>query len=232
MSDASGNIQPPLKPKNVRKRGFRKGHVGYVTWMRSRAVQEDGESLVTWMPRLTEVEFERVAKVTPGGLIEIPDAEGRCREGKLLRPKHDDDDESSYLKPDDSREEMQEMYNDCIQQHSTEQNMCAIPEFTICREVKVGLCWQCAPRCRKCGFTSSLYKLYNEIETGKRGRKPATPNVGLQVGLQESMTGNVTGRVILTCLNLPVPNRSVMQRTANKVAAATATMTQEDLARK
>ena len=166
MSDASGNIQPPLKPKNVRKRGFRKGHVGYVTWMRSRTVQEGGESLVTWMPRLTEVEFERVAKVTPGGLIEIPDAEGRCGEAKLLRPKHDDDDEllSSYLKPDDSHEKirlyekgkMQEMYNDCIQQHSTEENMCAIPEFTICREVKIGLCWQCALRCRKCGFTSSL----------------------------------------------------------------------------
>ena len=118
------------------------------------------------MPRLTEVEFERVAKVTPGGLIEIPDAEGRCGEAKLLRPKHDDDDEllSSYLKPDDSHEKirlyekgkMQEMYNDCIQQHSTEENMCAIPEFTICREVKIGLCWQCALRCRKCGFTSSL----------------------------------------------------------------------------
>ena len=38
------------------------------------------------------------------------------------------------------------------------------------------------------------------------------------------------GRVVITCLNLPVPNRSVMQRTANKVAAATATMTLEDLA--
>ena len=163
MSDASGNIQPPLKPKNDRKRGFRKGHVGYVTMMRSRTVQEDGESLVTWMPRLTEVEFERVAKVTPGGLIEIPDAEGRCGEAKLLRPEHDEL-LSSYLKPDDSHEEirlyekekMQEMYNDCIQQHSTEENMCAIPEFTICREVKVVLCWQCALRCRKCGFTSSL----------------------------------------------------------------------------
>ena len=40
------------------------------------------------------------------------------------------------------------------------------------------------------------------------------------------------GRVIFTCFNLPVPNRSVMQRTANKVAAATATMTLEDLARR
>ena len=120
-----------------------------------------------------------------------------------------DDDEllSACQKPDDSRKEemrlyekgkMQEMYNDCIRLHSAEENKCAIPEFTICREVKVGLCWQCALRCRKCGFTSSLYKLYNEIETGKRGRKPATPNVGLQVGLQESTTGNVKGRVILT----------------------------------
>ena len=76
MSDACGNVQPPLKPKNDRKRGFRKGHAGYVMRMRSMAVQEGGESLATWMPRLTEVEFERVAKVTPGGLIEIPDAEG------------------------------------------------------------------------------------------------------------------------------------------------------------
>ena len=172
MSDASGNVQPPLKPKNYRKRGFRKGHAGYVTRMHSRAVQEGGESSATWMPRLTEAEFERVAKVTPGGLIKIPDAEGRCGEAKLLRPKHcvSDNDEllSAYLKSDDSREEemrlyekgkMQEMYNDCIRLHSAEENMCAIPEFTICREVKVGLCWQCALRCRKCGFTCSLYKL-------------------------------------------------------------------------
>ena len=59
-----------------------------------------------------------------------------------------------------------------------------------------------------------------------------TPNVGLQVGLQKFTPGNAKGRVIRTCLNLPVPNRSVMQRTANKVATATATMTLEDLARK
>ena len=63
MSDASDYIQPPRKPKNDRKRGFRKGHAGYVTRMHSRAVQESGES------------FERVAKVTPGGLIE----NSRCR---------------------------------------------------------------------------------------------------------------------------------------------------------
>jgi len=54
----------------------------------SRAVQEGGESLAAWMPRPTEEEFERVAKVSAGGLIVIPDAEDRCGEGKLLRPNH------------------------------------------------------------------------------------------------------------------------------------------------
>ena len=73
MNVASGNVQPPLKPKNYTKCGFRKGHAGYVTRMHSSAVHEGGgESLVTCMPRLTEVEFERVANVTPGGLTEIP----------------------------------------------------------------------------------------------------------------------------------------------------------------
>ena len=63
-------------------------------------VQEGGESLATLMPRLTEAEVERVTKLTPGGLMRFP---------MLLRRKHcNDDDEllSSYLKPDDSREEM------------------------------------------------------------------------------------------------------------------------------
>ena len=253
MCEVLDKLQPNAIPKHDRKCGFRKGHAVYKTRTESSAsalgaVQESGENLAVWMPGLTEAEFEQVTKVTPGGLIEIRDAEGRSGEAKLLRPKHcapnanDDDDDLSltYLKADDTHEEMrlydkgkmQYMYNECILQHSTQKNMCAIPEFTIAREVKVGLCWQCCLRCTKCGFMSGIYKLYNEIETGKRGRRPAAPNVGLQVGLQESTTGNVKGRLILTCLNLPVPNRSVMQRTANKVATATATMTLADLAKK
>lgn len=189
MCDVLDKLQPNAIPKHDRKCGFRKGHAVYKTRTESSAsalgaVQESGESLAVWMPRLTEAEFEQVTKVTPGGLIEIPDAEGRSGEAKLLRPKHcapnanDDDDDLSltYLKADDTHEEMrlydkgkmQYMYNECILEHSTQKNMCAIPEFIIAREVKVGLCWQCCLRCTKCGFMSGIYKLYNEIETGKR----------------------------------------------------------------
>ena len=84
----------------------------------------------------------------------------------------------------------------------------------------------------KCGFTSRMYKLYHEVETGRRGRKPAAPNIGLQVGLQECTTGIVKSRVIFASMNMPSPCTSAMQKTANKVGETTSTMTLADLAKK
>ena len=59
-----------------------------------------------------------------------------------------------------------------------------------------------------------MYKLYHEVETGRRGRKPEAPNIGLQVGLQESTTGIVKSRVIFASMNVPSPCISAMQKTA------------------
>ena len=82
-----------------------------------------------WMPRLTQAEFTRVAKVTPGGLIEVPDAEGKSGGAKLMRPKKRvaDDLTTTYLKKDDSQSEMRimhrdkttQMYNECIAEHAS-----------------------------------------------------------------------------------------------------------------
>ena len=113
-----------------------------------------------------------------------------------------------------------------------ERGECVTPRFTVAREIKVGLCWQCCLRCMKCGYTSKMYKLYHEVETGKQGRKPAAPNIGLQVGLQECTTGIVMSRVIFASMNLPSPCISAMQKTANKVGDTTSTMTLADLAKK
>ena len=86
---------------------------------------------------------------------------------------------------------MERIY-ESIDQHSVrERGECVTPRFTVAREIKVGLCWQCCLWCMKCGYTSKMYKLYHEVETGKRGRKPAARNIGLQVGLQECTTGIV-----------------------------------------
>ena len=64
--------------KSERACGFRKGHPAYAS-KKEDSIEEqtgDGESFARWMPRLTQAEFTRVTKVTPAGLIEVPDAEG------------------------------------------------------------------------------------------------------------------------------------------------------------
>ena len=227
--------------KNKRVCGFRKGHPAYTSHRDDSMGEGDNGNLARWMPRLTQVEFARVSTSTAAGLIQIPDAEGQSGSAKLLRPTHDggdrDDLTAKYLQGNDAHGEMrlydkgmmEHMYNESIEQHS---GQCSIPKFTVAREMKVGLCWQCSLRCVKCGFTSKTYKLYREVETGKRGRKPAAPDVGLHVGLQESTTGIAKSRVIFTSMNMPSPCLSGMQKAANQAGSTTATMTLADLAKK
>ena len=95
--------------KSERACGFRKGHPVYVSKNEDCIEEQTGESLARWMPRPIQAEFARVTKVTPAGLIEVPDAEGHSVEAKMLRPRrddHDDDLTSAYLRGEDTREEM------------------------------------------------------------------------------------------------------------------------------
>ena len=240
MEKKSEDVEKFRIAKNVRRCGFQKGH----TVNTSKKDVADNSTPSMWMPRLTQAEFTRVAKVTPGGLIEVPDAEGKSGGAKLMRPKKRvaDDLTTTYLKKDDSQSEMRimhrdkttQMYNECIAEHASliDSQLCAVPRFTVHTEVKVGLCWKQNLRCVKCGYTSKMFKLYHEVPTEKAGQRSAAPNVGLQVGLQESTTGIAKGRVIIASLDVTPPYRSSMQRTANKVGNATATMTLADLAKK
>ena len=120
MEKKSEDVEKFRIAKNVRRCGFQKGHTVHT----SKKDVADNSTPSMWMPRLTEAEFTRVAKVTPGGLIEVPDAEGKSGGAKLMRPKKRvaDDLTTTYLKKDDSQSEMRimhrdkttQMYNECI----------------------------------------------------------------------------------------------------------------------
>ena len=123
--------------KNVRRCGFQKGHTVHT----SKKDVADNSTPSMWMPRLTQAEFTRVAKVTSGGLIEVPDAEGKSGGAKLMRPKKRvaDDLTTTYLKKDDSQSEMRimhrdkttQMYNECIAEHASliDSQLCAVPRL-------------------------------------------------------------------------------------------------------
>lgn len=229
---------------------FKKGHKNWRKANNNSSQKMDNSSQemdiveeVSWKSRLTRQMFQKVVTTRADGVLLTVDADNRPGKTNLLRPKSSAETSlsESYLEKgrniNPGENEMRlvsktlnvKMWNECITHHSEQSKDCRVPQFEIDRELKKGICWKQGLKCINCGFKSRLYKLYEEIATVGRGAKTASPNVGLQVGLQESMCGNYKARIILASTNTPPPSRSSMQTMANKVGAITATMTSDDL---
>ncbi len=84
-------------------------------------------------------------------------------------------------------------------------------------------------KCVSCSYVSIYYKLYEELETGKRGRKPAKINVGLQTGLMTTPISNTGMSRILAHANIAPPNVSAMNRAACNVSEAMAALNEKDM---
>ena len=227
------------RKSSIQSRGFQKGHSYYVPFSKNESVNEKEG---VWIPRLTQKDFSKIAKVSSSGLLDVPDGEGVSGSSKLLRPMATKEDIWSEVldETDDGKGEMRfihkerqvNMWNECIRDHTENFSQCRVPEFQIVKEVQKGLCWKQALGCTKCHYVSKTYKLYDEVMSDRRGAKSAAPNLGLQVGLQESTTGNAKARVIIASTNMPPPSRSGMQLSSNKVGNITASLVSEDLKQK
>ena len=243
-NDAKGKRSkriPPFCGIKTKVGGFRKGHQCHTASETEKTETTAG----VWLPRLDQDSFARVVQVTAGGLLTVPDSEGRPGSTKILRPRRDRcrDLTDKYLETDRhdapacaemrllNVEKNAMMWNDCIQLHAEQSNGCT-PRFSIANERKIGLAWQQSLHCVNCQFKSGMYKLYDEVPTGGRGQKLATTNVALQIGLQDSAISNTKMCYLLTSANVPPPSRRGMQKTANKVASITAQHTVDDLKQK
>ena len=195
-----------------------------------------------WIRRLTRSEFSKVVKMSAAGNLEVPDECGKSGSSKILRPRPDVKPTLSdqYLESENmdnisemrlvNNDKVAFMWNECFKQHM--KSDCLNVDLCVFKEVKKGLCWKQALKCKNCTYTSNLYKLYNEVPSPGRGAKTAAPNLGLQVGLQESTCGNTKARVIIASTNTPPPSKSSMQAQSTKVGHITATITQDDLNRR
>ncbi|XP_078662872.1 uncharacterized protein LOC144906465 [Branchiostoma floridae x Branchiostoma belcheri] len=72
--------------------------------------------------------------------------------------------------------------------------------------------------CNACEYVSQSYKCYEEVDTGKRGKKLAAPNMALQIALFNNPIGPKNFMEIAATLDLPVPSLSGMQKMANRYA--------------
>ena len=85
--------------------------------------------------------------------------------------------------------------------------------WDMATEEKRGLGTRLAMRCKICRCVSKRYKLYKEVSTQSPGRKAATVNYGIQVGL--SQTSNNWIRKTLASANTPPPSQKSLQKTSN-----------------
>ena len=83
-------------------------------------------------------------------------------------------------------------------------------------EIQRGVAWREQLKCEVCSFVSKRHNLYAEVETNKRGPKPAAINYGIQVGLAHTSSSGTGLRKVLLSANTPAPSKSSMQVTANK----------------
>lgn len=223
------------------KHQFKKGHPYMGPPSNSKSESRSQDTPDPWMKRLTQKDFNQVVKVDKQGRLTLPDADGVCSGGKVLRPQHQEeintDISSQYLDGEGKgeyrllhRDKTIELMNSAIAQHAERMGeRCKNPQFSIKSEKQKGLCWKMSLVCTICQFEGTMQKLYEEVQSTARGPKHAKPNLGLQVALQDSSIGNSKVRLILLALNVPAPAESGMQKAANKVGEITAKAAEEDL---
>ena len=112
-----------------------------------------------------------------------------------------------------------DMFNEVFRQHQQRSPDCrGRLDFDYATEQQRSLCWREKIVCDQCRYTSQRYNLYDEIETGKPGRKSATANVGLNICLSQTPIGPSNVRKLCLSSNIPAPSRRGLQKCANKIS--------------
>lgn len=214
--------------KMSKKYGFQPGNTMFKN--RTEHISEPNDSLkANPYVRLTDDQYKALITETSDGTISILDVHGNPAPIRILRrakrkhsicdTKHGNNvDIDSEVYKIHHQGKLEQLYNDSFKEHAKNSSDCdGDIIFDKSAQRKWGLCWTEQMKCSKCSFVSKKTKLYTEVPKEGRGRKSAVPNVGLQVGLSQSMVSNTAARRIFMASHIPAPAKSAMQKCTNKV---------------
>ncbi|CAC5390791.1 unnamed protein product [Mytilus coruscus] len=110
------------------------------------------------------------------------------------------------------------MWNSVFREHQRLHPNCnGFLQWNMEREEKFGFVNREEAMCDKCTYRSRKFKLYEEVQNQKPGRKAAKINVSAQAALSQTPLGYTGLRKIVLGCNMPAPSTSGLQKRANKV---------------
>lgn len=228
-----------------RKTFFQKGNTSQRRLKRTDTIEQEDISVPVKRPckRHDEDYFKLFVKETAANKLGIPGPDGKDGSAIVLRPTPIANTEEA-APPQKSpkgiynmkegnfvaeKSRILQLFNHASKEHK---------ELGKCDEVD---CWDfidiepwgvyCSVviTCTHCGYKSDPTRLYEELDSGKRGRKAAVGNVRLQLMLQDTPIGPTEAQLLFAAVGLNAGCLSSMQRGAYKAAQATEDITHMDM---
>lgn len=228
----------PGRNKRAKTR-FASGHEPFYRKKKSESPAEDPPRPP--ITRLAKEDFDDIVDVAHDGLsLEICNEDNQDVSGILLRPREDPTDEYTDCTENETLYDIegyrvlhmgftQDLWNTAIKGHREHEECSGELTWDKEKEIKVGLGWKEALKCNECGFETEAVRLYEDIRTGKPGRPANAMNVGVQVGLHHTMSGNSDLQILLSSTGIPPPSSTGLQHTANKVSQASVDLNEKDM---
>ena len=233
-------------PRNQNKSGaaqFKRGNIPHNKGITQ--VNKDEFVQDTHWVRLPRDMYEDASQWSPdGSVLQLGDAYGQPSSHRLLRPskgiKTITDDHAECLKQEEADLstyrllhllKTQQLWIEAMEEHFPPPECQGRLIWDIRGEVKRGLCWRERLKCTCGNYTSKRRNLYDTVQLpNQAGPKIATANVGVNIGLMNTMSGTTALRNVLLAANVPAPSVSGMQKRSNKVSDLITNLNKEDMA--
>ena len=211
-----------------------------VPWIKGKKCERDSNKVRRSGVRLSSTEFETCFRESHGRYIAVADT-GEEGPGILLRPKSTLSDKYlDELAADHSMkgdlqtnqfvhmQKVIDMFNDCFTEHMETQPGCN-GNLTIAKKHKWGIVCRVSLKCTQCAYISKMHSLYDEVAGSSRGRRAATANRGVHVGLMETPISGDGLQSILNAINSPSPCLSGLQKNATLVGKRIIDLNKKDM---
>ena len=122
------------------------------------------------------------------------------------------------------------MWNTVFREHSDLFPHCdGFLEWDMSKEERWGMGNSEYAICTKCKYQSDRFRLYDELDTGKRGRKAAKVNVTLSATLSQTPISTTSFRKIILGTNAPAPSTKGLQKRTNQVLPQIININKKDM---